>query len=87
MEQDDRIYREKSSNSFNKGKASSCGTSACVCPKAKIAAGNPNLINHEWCSSKAQINGTVAHITAIFGFTLSGLVVQDVENAIKNKDK
>lgn len=62
----------------NKGKASSCGTSACVCPKAKIAAGNPNLINHEWCSSKAQINGTVSHITAIFGFTIAGLVIQDI---------
>ncbi|MBR4778334.1 MAG: tRNA threonylcarbamoyladenosine dehydratase, partial [Bacteroidaceae bacterium] len=29
------------------------------------------------CSSKAQINGTLAHITAIFGFMLAGLVVQD----------
>ena len=28
-------------------------------------------------SSKAQINGTLAHITAIFGFMLAGLVVQD----------
>ncbi|MDO4727009.1 MAG: tRNA threonylcarbamoyladenosine dehydratase [Porphyromonadaceae bacterium] len=27
---------------------------------------------------KAQINGTMAHITAIFGFALAGLVVQDV---------
>jgi tRNA A37 threonylcarbamoyladenosine dehydratase len=27
---------------------------------------------------KAQINGTLAHTTAIFGFTLAGLVVQDV---------
>lgn len=27
---------------------------------------------------KAQINGTIAHITAIFGFTLAGLVIQDV---------
>ena len=62
----------------NKGKASTCGTSACMCPKAIIAAGNPELINHEWCSSKAQINGTVAHITAIFGFTIAGLVIQDI---------
>ncbi len=62
----------------NKGKASTCGTSACMCPKAIIAAGNPSLVNHEWCSSKAQINGTVAHITAIFGFTISGLVIQDI---------
>ena len=62
----------------NKGKTSACGTSACMCPKAIIAAGNPELINHEWCSSKAQINGTIAHITAIFGFTLAGLVMQDI---------
>jgi len=62
----------------NKGTASTCGTSACMCPKAIIAAGNPDLINHEWCSSKAQINGTSAHITAIFGFMLAGLVMNDL---------
>ena len=27
---------------------------------------------------KAQVNGTIAHITAIFGFTLAGLVIQDL---------
>jgi tRNA A37 threonylcarbamoyladenosine dehydratase len=26
---------------------------------------------------KAQINGSVVHITAIFGFMLAGLVLQD----------
>ena len=62
----------------NKGAASVCGTNACMCPKAIIAAGNPELINHEWCSSKAQINGTSAHITAIFGFMLAGLVMNDL---------
>lgn len=64
----------------NKGMASACGTSACMCPKAIVAAGNPELANHEWCSSKAQINGTTAHITAIFGFTIAGLVIQDIYN-------
>jgi tRNA A37 threonylcarbamoyladenosine dehydratase len=49
-----------------------------MCPKAIIAAGNPDLVNREWCSSKAQINGTSAHITAIFGFTLAGLVMNDL---------
>lgn len=29
-------------------------------------------------SKKAQINGTLVHITAIFGFTLAGLVIQDI---------
>ena len=30
---------------------------------------------------KVQINGTIAHITAIFGFTLAGLVLQDIAKA------
>ena len=29
---------------------------------------------------KAQTNGSLAHITGIFGFTLSGLVVQDISS-------
>ena len=61
----------------NKGHNATCGTEQCVCPKAKNGPGNPALLNHEWCSSKAQINGTLAHITAIFGFMLSSLVIQD----------
>ena len=73
----------------NKGHNATCGTETsakrlsthgaqeCMCPKAKNGPGNPNLLNHEWCSSKAQINGTLAHITAIFGFMLAGLVLQD----------
>ena len=28
--------------------------------------------------SAARINGTLAHITAIFGFTLAGLVMEDL---------
>jgi tRNA A37 threonylcarbamoyladenosine dehydratase len=53
-----------------------CGTKDCLCPKNI----NPDdqLENHEWCSSKAIINGTLAHITAIFGFTLAGLVIEDI---------
>lgn len=62
----------------NKGSNSLCGTDKCMCPKAKIGPGDPNLINHEWCSQKARINGTIAHTTAIFGFTLAGLVMQDI---------
>ena len=30
--------------------------------------------------NKPQVNGSLAHITAIFGFTLAGLVVQDIAN-------
>jgi len=34
--------------------------------------------NSEWDGRKAQINGTSAHITAIFGMTLAGLVIEDI---------
>lgn len=40
-------------------------------------------IEGSWDAKKAQINGSLVHITAIFGFTLSGLVIQDVFNNIK----
>lgn len=62
----------------NRGHNETCGTSACMCPKAKQGPGDPSLVNHEWCSSKAQINGTMAHITAIFGFTIAGLVLNKI---------
>ena len=65
----------------NLGQNATCGTEKCMCPKAKNGPGDPDLLNHEWCSSKAQINGTLAHITAIFGFMLAGLVLQDVHNS------
>ena len=65
----------------NKGHNATCGTEQCMCPKVKNGPGDPNLLNHEWCSSKAQINGTLAHITAIFGFMLAGLVIQDAVNS------
>ena len=65
----------------NLGQNATCGTEKCMCPKAKNGPGDPDLLNHEWCSSKAQINGTLAHITAIFGFMLAGMVLQDVHNS------
>ena len=64
----------------NKGAGASCGTDKCLCPKTKNAPGDPELADHEWCSQKAVINGTLAHITAIFGFTIAGLIIQDIYN-------
>ena len=46
--------------------------------------GDPELVNHDWNASKAQINGTTAHITAIFGMTLSGLVIDDIYRRVIN---
>jgi len=68
----------------NKGKNAACGAAQCVCPKAVDGPGDKALLNHEWCSSKAQVNGTLAHITAIFGFMLAGLVLSDIVGGITN---
>lgn len=46
----------------------------------KSNCNNSEPAGHSWDSTKAQINGTTSHITAIFGFTLAGLVVQDIYN-------
>ena len=66
----------------NRGHCHSCGTEKCMCPKAQDGPGNPDLLNHEWCSSKAQINGTTVHVTAIFGMTISGLVIDDIYHRV-----
>lgn len=42
------------------------------------APGDPTLAHHDWNASKAQINGSMVHITAIFGFTIGGLVLNDI---------
>ena len=64
----------------HRGSGATCGTEKCLCPKNIQSEGDPELASHEWCSSKAVINGTTAHITAIFGFTLAGLVIKDIYN-------
>lgn len=71
----------------NRGHCHTCGTEKCMCPKAQNGPGDPDLLNHEWCSSKAQINGTTVHITAIFGMTLSGLVIDDIYRRVVKSAK
>ncbi|MCH5326655.1 MAG: tRNA threonylcarbamoyladenosine dehydratase [Duncaniella sp.] len=62
----------------NKGCEGTCGTEHCMCPKAASGPGDAALLNHEWCSSKAQINGSLMHITSMFGVILGGLVIEDI---------
>jgi len=75
----------------NMGVNRACGTGGCLCPKAKLlsgvrgtdsavydAPGNQRLVEHEWCSSKAQINGSLCHITSIFGMAIAGIVINTV---------
>lgn len=66
----------------NKGENASCGTDKCLCPKAIDADGDPELINHEWCSLKAQVNGTTSYMPAMFGMTIAGLLVQALNKEV-----
>lgn len=63
----------------NKGENAACGTEKCLCPRAIEGPGDQNLLNHEWCSMKAQVNGTTSYMPAIFGMTIASLVVQQIE--------
>ncbi|MCQ2146165.1 MAG: tRNA threonylcarbamoyladenosine dehydratase [Bacteroidales bacterium] len=47
--------------------------------------GDLSLASHEWNSSKAQINGSLAHITSIFGMTICGLVIKDLMQKSSSK--
>ena len=40
--------------------------------------GRADLLHHSWNDRKAQINGTLSHITAIFGFTLAGIIIDKI---------
>jgi len=62
----------------NQGENASCGTDKCMCPKAIAGPGDPDLVNHEWCSLKAKINGTTSYMPAMFGMTIAGLVTQAI---------
>lgn len=63
----------------NKGVDNSAEVDAGFSLKEEGGPGDPDLVNHDWNTTKAQINGSLAHITAIFGFTIAGLVLQDIQ--------
>lgn len=48
---------------------------------AAVVPPSPADDGDSWSVRKAQINGTVAHVPAMFGFALAGLVVNDVSCA------
>ncbi|MDH3345962.1 MAG: tRNA threonylcarbamoyladenosine dehydratase [Kiritimatiellaceae bacterium] len=60
------------------GKATAaCGSDKCFCPKKLDENGN-EISSDIWCHTKAQINGSLAHITGAYGFHLAGLIIQDI---------
>lgn len=57
----------------NLGQNQSCGTADCICSKTKLTG-----VEHDWNSSKAQINGSLCHITSIFGMSIAGIVINTI---------
>lgn len=44
--------------------------------------GDRTLVENESAGNKKQINGSLSHVTGVFGFTLAGLVMQDIQKKI-----
>jgi len=63
-------------NSLTTGQKIQCVYS----PELVENKGAEGLLSQGLIEPSDRINGTMAHITAIFGFTLSGLVIQDILN-------
>ena len=62
----------------NNGSEILCDTNISESQKAETGPGDKSLLNHDWSTSKAQINGSMMHITSIFGITLAGLVIKQI---------
>jgi len=41
-----------------------------------------DIASDELNAKKKKVKGPLAHITAIFGFTLAGLILQDIYNKV-----
>lgn len=59
------VYSEEPAMT-NLGTMCACGTEKCICTKEKV---------HDWSATKAQVNGSLCHITAIFGMSIAGMVI------------
>ena len=60
----------------NLGEADVDGYETTIAESTTTQEGREDLLSHNWNERKAQINGTMSHITAMFGFMLAGLIVQ-----------
>ena len=60
----------------NLGCSLDCEQCPTHCPKAYAEGGGTGFV-------KGQVNGSLVHITAIFGFHLSGLVIMDLQKRLK----
>lgn len=67
----------------NMGVNNACGTDVCICAKVQpldneTAACDLQQAEQVKKSVKAQINGSLCHITASFGMAIAGIVINDI---------
>jgi tRNA threonylcarbamoyladenosine dehydratase len=55
-----------------------CGSGDCACSDDRCRVNAEGSPSTDWCERKKQINGALVHITAVFGFMLAGMVIQDI---------
>lgn len=68
------VYSEEQPLS-NLGEDHPCGTSVCACAENKSL--DASLSDHDWNARKAQVNGSLCHVTAIFGMSIAGIVINE----------
>lgn len=66
----------------NLGETAINGYEPTISDSTDAQEGRTDLLAHNWNDRKAQINGTMSHITAIFGFMMAGLIVQHFFQAV-----
>ena len=71
----------------NLGEADVDGYEPTIAESTTTQEGREDLLSHNWNERKAQINGTMSHITAMFGFMLAGLIVQQFYDAEKKENE
>lgn len=60
-----------------------CEQGYCSCDKREKNPEESGLVNYD--ERKKQINGSLVHITSIFGMTLCGLIVKDIYDKVAGK--
>ena len=71
----------------NLGEADVDGYEPTIAESTTTQEGREDLLSHNWNERKAQINGTMSHITAMYGFMLAGLIVQHFYDAEKKENE
>ncbi|MGL1885534.1 MAG: tRNA threonylcarbamoyladenosine dehydratase [Reichenbachiella sp.] len=54
------------------------GSHTCYCSSVVKDSANEQHEAHDWCHTKAEINGSVAHMTIIYGNVLASMVIRSV---------